>query len=72
MQKITHEKKLTKTSALGVLWDLKEKDGKEVEPGTVAELLRFESMYLKQIREKIDYVEASESNMRVKKGLFDA
>ncbi len=71
MQKITHGKNLTKTEALGVLWDKEENAGKDCEPGTFAEVLRFGSVHLEQTRERIDYVEAKISERVIQKGLLE-
>ncbi|KAL4757591.1 glycosyltransferase [Aspergillus foveolatus] len=46
MQKITHGENLTKTPALGSLWDREENQGKDIEPGTFAELLRYGTTHL--------------------------
>ncbi|KAF3931987.1 hypothetical protein ABW20_dc0102741 [Dactylellina cionopaga] len=51
MQKITHGKNLTKTPALGLLWDREENKDKDREPGTFAELLRYGSVHFEQARE---------------------
>ena len=55
MQKITHGKNLIKGLALGSLLDMKENEGKDKEPGTFAELLRYGSVYFEQKREAIKY-----------------
>jgi hypothetical protein len=71
MQKITHGKNLTKGEALGIIWDKKENEGKDVEPGTFAELLRYGSVHFEQDRASIDYVKAEKSPMIIKKGLLE-
>jgi len=71
MQKITHGKNLTKTPALGVLWDLKENEGKDIEPGTFAELLRYGSVHFEQERKEIDYIKAPKPEPIMKKGLLE-
>ncbi|KAH7408041.1 hypothetical protein BKA64DRAFT_776225 [Cadophora sp. MPI-SDFR-AT-0126] len=71
MQKITHGKNLTKTPALGVLWDETENEGKDVEPGTFAELLRYGSVHLEQTRESIHYVRGEKPELVIKKGLLE-
>jgi hypothetical protein len=71
MQKITHGKALTKSPALGILWDMPENEGKDVEPGTFAELLRYGSVYYEQDREEIKYVKAEKPEYRIKKGLLE-
>lgn len=71
MQKITHGKGLTKGEALGVILDKKENEGKDVEPGTFAELLRYGSVHFEQKRE-IEYVKAKKPEQIIRKGLFEA
>lgn len=71
MQKITHGKDLTKTPALGVLWDLKENEGRDVEPGTFAELLRYGSVHFEQMREGLRYVKAEKPELVIRKGLLE-
>ncbi|KAG4443372.1 hypothetical protein IFR05_001161 [Cadophora sp. M221] len=71
MQKITHGKNLTKTPALGILWDQKENEGKDVEPGTFAELLRYGSVHFEQTREGIHYVKAEKPDLVIRKGLLE-
>ena len=71
MQKITHGKHLTKSPALGILWDRQENEGKDVAPGTFAELLRYGSVHFEQEREEIEYVKARKPEHRIKKGLLE-
>jgi len=71
MQKITHGKGLTNTVALGVLWDLKENEGKDREPGTFAELLRYGSVHFRQKRESIVTMEAEKALKTMKKGVLE-
>lgn len=72
MQKITHGKNITKTPALGVLWDMEEGAGKDVEPlGTFASLLRYGSVHFEQSREEIDYVKAEKPEHLLRKGLLE-
>ncbi|KAK6337364.1 hypothetical protein TWF730_002766 [Orbilia blumenaviensis] len=70
MQKITHGKDLTKTPALGLLWDLEENRDKDVEPGTFAELLRYGSVHFEQTRvvKAVDYSVPTEL---LHKGVFE-
>jgi hypothetical protein len=70
MQKITHGKNLTKTPALGVLWDMEENEGKDVEPGSFAELLRYGSVHFEQDRKEIDYVKAEKSDIVLKEKML--
>jgi len=74
MQKITHGKNLTKGLSLGILWDLKENEGADVEKGSFAELLRWGSVHLEQERKEIKYIEAPKMDpeKRLKKGLLEA
>ena len=71
MQKITHGKHLIKGLALGSLLDMKENEGKDKEPGTFAELLRYGSVHFEQKREAIKYVKAEMPAYRIKKGLLE-
>jgi hypothetical protein len=71
MQKITHGKNLTKTPALGLLWDMKENEGKDIEPGTFAELLRHGSIHLEQNRKEILFVKTEKPEKTMKKGVFE-
>ncbi|KAK4693880.1 hypothetical protein P7C71_g3596, partial [Lecanoromycetidae sp. Uapishka_2] len=71
MQKITHGKDLTKTPALGILWDMEENDGKDIAGGTFAELLRYGSVHFEQKREEIDYVKAQRPERTIRKGLLE-
>ena len=71
MQKVTHGKNLTKTPALGVFWDAEENQGKDIEPGTFAELLRYGTVHFEQTRESIEYMEAKKPEQTLKKGLLE-
>ncbi|KAL2073896.1 hypothetical protein VTL71DRAFT_11222 [Oculimacula yallundae] len=71
MQKITHGKNLTKTPALGILWDEEVNEGKDIEEGTFAELLRYGSVHFEQTRESIRYVEGVRPDLVIKKGLLE-
>jgi len=70
MQKITHGKNLTLSPALGVLWELQESQGKDNEPGTFAELLRYGSVHFEQTRKEIEYVKAERPAQTLKEGLL--
>lgn len=72
MQKVTHGKNLLRTPALGTLWDLTENEGKDVEEGTFAELLRYGALHFQQTREEIEKVEPEESGFVIRKGLLEA
>lgn len=71
MQKISHGKHLTKTPALGLLWDMKENESKDIEPGTFAELLRYGSVYFEQTRNDIRFVQTEKPEQTMKKGVFE-
>jgi hypothetical protein len=71
MQKITHGKNLTKTPALGSIWDLPENEGKDVEPGTFVELLRHGAVNFRQTRDTLVYEQVDKPTMTIKKGLFE-
>ena len=71
MQKITHGKNLTKGEALGVLWERKGNEQKDIEPGSFAELLRYGSVHLGQERKEIEYVKAQKPEQTIKKGLLE-
>jgi hypothetical protein len=58
LQKITHGKDLTHDIHCGALMDLPENEGKDQEPGTFGELLRYGSVHFEQTRERIAYVDA--------------
>jgi hypothetical protein len=57
MQKITHGKELTHTIHCGALMDLPENKGRDAEPGTFGELIRYGSVHLEQTRARIAYVD---------------
>ena len=69
MQKITHGKNLTNSIHLGVYWD--ENKGKDSEPGTFAELLRYGTVNFEQTRPEITYVKAPRPPKTMKKGLLE-
>ncbi|KAJ7261368.1 hypothetical protein B0H12DRAFT_350591 [Mycena haematopus] len=71
MQKITHGKGLTNTVALGVFWDKEENEGKDREPGTFAELMRYGSVHFRQKRESIVTMAATKPPKTLKKGVFE-
>jgi hypothetical protein len=71
MQKITHGKNLTKTPALGSLWDLPENAEKDIEPGTFAELLRYGAVNFRQTREDLLWVTPEMPTETIKKGLYE-
>lgn len=69
LQKITHGKGLTNDKHLGILWD--ENDGKDIEPGTFAELLRYGPTHFEQTRKDIVRMEAKKPAETMKKGVFE-
>ena len=71
MQKVFHAKHLTNDLSLGIWWNMEENEGKDVAPGTFAELLRYGSVHFEQRREDIDYVKAEKPEQVLKKGLFE-
>ncbi|KAF2192185.1 hypothetical protein K469DRAFT_735296 [Zopfia rhizophila CBS 207.26] len=73
MQKITHAKGFTASPTLGMLLDMKEDEGKDIEHGTFAELLRHGSVYFEQTRDEIDYVKAKRPppEVIIRKGLYE-
>jgi hypothetical protein len=74
MQKITHGKGLTHSVHCGALMDLPENVGKDQEPGTFGELLRYGSVHFEQTRESIAYVDPVivAPEYVIHKGLFEA
>ncbi|KAJ0413896.1 hypothetical protein BJY00DRAFT_319325 [Aspergillus carlsbadensis] len=71
MEKVTHGKNLTKTPALGSLWDLQEKEGVDGEEGTFAELLRYGATRFRQTREEIAVVQMERPKVTLKKGIYE-
>ena len=71
MQKITHGKNLTKTPALGLLWDLPENLNKDSKEGTFAHLLRYGSVHFEQTRAEISTVQAERPKKTMKKGVLE-
>lgn len=72
MQKVTHGHGLMQGSTLGDLWDLPENEGKDIEPGTFAELLRYGSVHFQQTREEIAYMDPEKSEFVLEKGMLEA
>jgi hypothetical protein len=71
MQKITHGKNLTKTPALGSLWDLPENEDKDQEPGTFAELLRYGTVHFRQTRKDLAWEVVDKPEETIKKGIYE-
>lgn len=71
VQKVTRGKNLTKTPALGLLWDLPENQGKDFEKGTFAELLRYGSVHFEQTRPKIAVVQTEKPKETMRKGVLE-
>ncbi|KAK6332887.1 hypothetical protein TWF696_002906 [Orbilia brochopaga] len=71
MQKVMHGKGHTETPALGVLLDLPENEGRDREPGTFAELLRYGSVHFEQTRE-MEYADYQRPADIWDKGIFES
>ncbi|KAJ4384195.1 hypothetical protein N0V86_001042 [Didymella sp. IMI 355093] len=74
MQKITHAKGLTLSTSCGKLLDTYDAEGKDQEPGTFGELLRYGSVYFEQTRERIVHVDPIlvADELIIRKGLLEA
>lgn len=70
MQKVTHAAGMTATNALGTLWDMKENENRDREPGTFAELLRYGSVHFEQNRE-IEYITPPKADFVLEKGVLE-
>ena len=70
MEKLTHGTHL-KTPGLGLLWDMKGNERKDMEPGTFAELLRYGTVHFEQTRKDINYVKPPKPEQTLKKGLLE-
>ncbi|KAL4958452.1 hypothetical protein BDW69DRAFT_201799 [Aspergillus filifer] len=70
LQKIYRGKEMMKYPALGTLWDEKENEDKDYEPGTFAALLRYGSVHFEQTR-GILYVENPRPPTVLAKGLLE-
>ncbi|KAK7458516.1 capsule polysaccharide biosynthesis protein [Colletotrichum acutatum] len=70
MQKVTHAAGMTATNALGTLWDMKENENRDHEPGTFAELLRYGSVHFEQDRE-IEYITPPKADFVLEKGVLE-
>ncbi|KAL4936178.1 hypothetical protein BDV06DRAFT_216872 [Aspergillus oleicola] len=71
MQKIAHGKNLTATPALGVLWDRAENEGRDIESGTFAELLRYGTTHFRQTREGIQFIKVERAKQTMRKGVLE-
>lgn len=71
MQKVTHGKNLTKTLALGSLWDMEENGEMYAKEGTFAELLRYGATRFRQTREGIAVVQIDRPKVTMRKGLYE-
>lgn len=58
MQKITYGKRLTDKITCGALMNLSENKGRDEEPGTFGQVIRYGSVYLEQTRASIAWVDA--------------
>ena len=72
LQKITHGKGLTHSLHCGTLLDMPENEGKDAEPGTFGELLRYGSVHFEQMRE-MEYIVAPvvEAEVIIRKGVLE-
>ncbi|KAF9875399.1 capsule polysaccharide biosynthesis protein [Colletotrichum karsti] len=70
MQKVTRTGGLTSTKSLGELWDMKENEEKDREPGTFAELMRYGAAHFRH-NQKPKYVPPVEAKSIIKKGLLE-
>ncbi|KAL2865895.1 uncharacterized protein BJX67DRAFT_372825 [Aspergillus lucknowensis] len=71
MEKVTHGKNLTKTLALGSLWDNQEKEGVDIEKGTFAALLRYGATRFRQTREGVAVMQIEGPRRTMKKGIYE-
>ena len=71
LQKVTHGKNLTKTPAIGLLWDQEGNEEKDCEQGTWAEVLRYGQVHFQQTREEIAYVKAARPESTLKQKLLE-
>lgn len=71
LQKITHGKSLTKTPALGAIWEEEGNLDNDHEHGTFAELLRYGTIHFEQTRDSIHYLKAPPPVETLKKGLYE-
>ncbi|KAK4569466.1 hypothetical protein LTR86_003229 [Recurvomyces mirabilis] len=69
MQKVTHGKGITKGLQLGYIWD--HNPGKDSEPGTFGELLRYGAEHFEQTRSEIRHVKVPRPAKTFKKGLLE-
>ncbi|KAL4913560.1 hypothetical protein BDW62DRAFT_220616 [Aspergillus aurantiobrunneus] len=72
MQKVVHGKNLTKTPALGLLWEMEGNEGADVAPGTFAEVLRYGTVHLRQKRRGIRCVTVDKPEQTLRKGVLEA
>lgn len=71
MQKVTHGKGLTTSVSLGTLLDTPEHLGKDQEPGTFFDLLRYGTVHFRQTRESIATIKAQKAKLTMKKGVLE-
>jgi hypothetical protein len=64
-------KNLTKTPALGLLWDLPEHEGKDIEPRTFTELLRYGTTHYRQTRKDLVWEQTENSRATPKNGWLE-
>lgn len=71
MEKVVRIKNLTTSKHLGTLWDMEENAGKDMAPGTFAELLRYGVIHFEQTREDLDRVDVPWPPVVIEKALLD-
>lgn len=70
LQKVNHAAELTSTKSLGALWDMEQNEGKDHEPGTFAELLRYGSVHFQQNREVV-HIKLPDADFVLDKGVLE-
>ena len=56
---------------LDILLDMEESKGRDIAPGTFAELLRYGDLNFEQERNEINYVKAQKPEHTIKRGLLE-
>lgn len=71
MMKIGTIKGMVDWVSIGTMWNMPKNLGKDSEPGTFAELLRYVPTHFRQIRKDISTLEATRSPVTIKKGVLE-
>lgn len=71
MMKIGTIKGMVDWVSLGTMWNMPKNLGKDSEPGTFAELLRYVPLHFRQTRKDISILEATRSTVTFKKGVLE-